>query len=608
MRIITTLLIVAAVGAVVFAGFGAAAMSSSLPNTDNDALRIGLLDMPHTTNPLALLSADGATLWSQAVFEASALSLAGPLGPQGDYFPVSASLLVNQADFKTERLTRLSPPRYVTTVPLRRDLFWSDGTPLTAHDVAFTYETLLRIDVRSLGGNWTALFPADLLERVEARDAHTVTFWFRRHPGLGQWQYGLLAVPLLQQATWEPHVTASLQTDHPARTLAQTPLSAPVLGPRRVEEDLRSVPHPKDVRSHEKLLLFEAGGAALTNLLSHFEFRRPPIGGAVLATAVGESVAVPVVFEPFTTRADAQTALIEGKIAGWIDPLRFQTDPDHVGLRLLSFNLRRATTAALPLRRAVQEILNRDALIAHVVGVVGERFPLVAQTSLVPAAHAQWHAAAPRIRAEHAPFATDVSNELERRVLRARRLLEGAGYTWHDERLHDPHGQPVGPFVIASPTAAYDPVSAASAAYIADLLTKIGVESTIDALPFPQFRNTLLHERQFDLAVVGWRLNSGAFPHHLALLLASEGASPGGWNVSGYQSAEYDALVQRLLEATTSQEARLAAESLESRALHDLPLIPLLAVGAPVQEAPLKTAVNALWPALSPRHSTMWLE
>jgi len=68
-----------------------------------------------------------------------------------------------------------APGDTVLTFHLRREVFWTDGVPTTAHDVLFTYR--LAIDT-------TVAYPAgsrfDQTSKVEAVDDHTIRFHFKQ--------------------------------------------------------------------------------------------------------------------------------------------------------------------------------------------------------------------------------------------------------------------------------------------------------------------------------------------------------------------------------------------------------------------------------------------
>jgi peptide/nickel transport system substrate-binding protein len=95
---------------------------------------------------------------------------------------------------------------YTATVPLRPDLKWTDGTPFTADDAAFTINTVLSFQ---LGFDWFDFYNPDYIDHADAIDAHTVKFYFKRQPNVGVWQYGALQGPIVQKAYWSRKVSVS---------------------------------------------------------------------------------------------------------------------------------------------------------------------------------------------------------------------------------------------------------------------------------------------------------------------------------------------------------------------------------------------------------------
>jgi len=78
----------------------------------------------------------------------------------------SNNQLVGDLAYKLEA----NPQASSYTAHLRENLFWQDGTPLTADDVVFTYQTIQNPDAKSpLRPNWQNV-------KIEARDARTVVF------------------------------------------------------------------------------------------------------------------------------------------------------------------------------------------------------------------------------------------------------------------------------------------------------------------------------------------------------------------------------------------------------------------------------------------------
>lgn len=68
-----------------------------------------------------------------------------------------------------------SPDHLKLTYYLREDAYWSDGTPITASDVTFTYDLLMNPEVPSPRQETT-----EYIKSVVADDPHTVTFTFTK--------------------------------------------------------------------------------------------------------------------------------------------------------------------------------------------------------------------------------------------------------------------------------------------------------------------------------------------------------------------------------------------------------------------------------------------
>ncbi len=114
--------------------------------------------------------------------------------------------------FSRREVSIRQPFRFVPT------LKWTDGTPFTANDVAFTVNTALAFQ---LGFDWHDFYNPDFIDHVEAVDALTVKFYFRQQPNVGVWQYGALQGPIVQQAYWSSKVSASAALLPPSTLLPQ---------------------------------------------------------------------------------------------------------------------------------------------------------------------------------------------------------------------------------------------------------------------------------------------------------------------------------------------------------------------------------------------------
>ena len=159
---------------------------------------MAVFEDPTTLNIWAQLGPD-ASVWNAFVgYQQSYIGLYGNAAPDFVFSPSAA--LGMPTPFKEEKMD--GKTFYTSTVRIRRDLKWSDGKPITAEDVAFSYMAPLALDPNKLGGNWPGSIDPDILSRVEKVDDYSVKFFLTELPGLAQWQYGMLQAYVLPKAYW----------------------------------------------------------------------------------------------------------------------------------------------------------------------------------------------------------------------------------------------------------------------------------------------------------------------------------------------------------------------------------------------------------------------
>ena len=155
-------------------------------------IRFALVGESERTNVWQLFDQSGATYANQALHSGTFPSLY-QLAPQ------DASLQPLAAEGFLSEVTQ-DGDRYSAVVKLRPDLKWTDGSPFTAEDVAFTANTALTFE---FDYDWGAYYPREVLDHAEAVDLVTVKFIFKQKPNVGNWQYGVLQAPIVQKAFWE---------------------------------------------------------------------------------------------------------------------------------------------------------------------------------------------------------------------------------------------------------------------------------------------------------------------------------------------------------------------------------------------------------------------
>ena len=112
----------------------------------------------------------------------------------------------------------------IDRVVLRDDLVWSDGAPITARDVAFSYAVIMDDDLPEPG----VRDGTDQLRAVEAYDERTVVFFHREPLATNVWNLNFPVIPRhVHEATWRGDPTF----------LSCDPAALPVCGgPYRIVE------------------------------------------------------------------------------------------------------------------------------------------------------------------------------------------------------------------------------------------------------------------------------------------------------------------------------------------------------------------------------------
>ncbi|MGH3668470.1 MAG: ABC transporter substrate-binding protein, partial [Acidimicrobiia bacterium] len=83
-------------------------------------------------------------------------------------------------------------------VDLGNSLSWSDGQPVTAADVVYTFETVRRL---RLGGDWAGSYPEEI-EEIVAESPTELRIEFSNRPGLGLWPHGVGLAPIMPAHVW----------------------------------------------------------------------------------------------------------------------------------------------------------------------------------------------------------------------------------------------------------------------------------------------------------------------------------------------------------------------------------------------------------------------
>ncbi len=285
---------------------------------------------------------------------------------------------------------------------------------------------------------------------------------------------------------------------------------------------------------------------------------------------------------------------------GEVGDLEF-SDSVAGGFRYLAFNLRKPPMSDRAFRSAVATIIDKERVIDEALG--GEVFP--AYTIVNPGLVTHYN---PDVARPGWGNGEPLTEDL--RFSRAIEILQGAGYTWSRELVINydddggfqditpgvgltmPNGQKVPELTVLAPGPSYDPFRATFSEWIVQWMNQLGIPTTIVSSDFtaivsatfpPQTPDSAL---AWDMYVLGWGAGDVSLPGgQLRAFFHSDQDSVlrGGFNTTGYHSADFDALADEFDQAESLSEAAGLTRQMDALIARDLPYVVLFR--APVVEA-----------------------
>ncbi len=503
-----------------------------------DLIKIGLLEEPKTLNVWL-----GSDTWSRKVIGLMYYPL---------YIrePENAELIPWLAE---------SDPEYDEaslsyTVKLR-EAKWSDGTPFTAADVAFTVKIIKDFKDSRSYYKWKFV-------EVEVVDARTVRFHLEKPVAI--FLERTLTTPIVQKKQWQPIAEEAAKTENPLAALRNHQIQEPVgTGPFTLEE-------------------WKKGAYIFMKTNEHFFGKGREIAGRKLGPYIDG-----MIFKVFGTSDAAILAIKKGEIdmfwwriqPGYIEEL--ETDEnirlftnDRSALYYLGFNVRKPPFDDVALRRAIAFLIDRNFIMLRVLQGYGTMM-----TSIVPPGNTFWHC-------------PDVPEYADRVLLRGERIqkayeiLEEAGYSWETppvnekgevveaEGLRLPDGAPMEDFTILTPPADYDPARAMAGVMIQEWLRAAGLPASSKPTAFGSLIDQVKGKHDFDMFVLGYgRMNLD--PGYMRTFFHSSNDKPRGWNMSGYNNPRYDELADQSNREMDRMKRRELIFELQRIIMHDVPYLPL---------------------------------
>ena len=538
---------------------------------------LGIFQDVTTDNAWNYNDTEGGTVWNQYFLSPMSLSLYQIAMPGIEMLPDLAEGDLQPATEEGDG--------WVGTVTLKEGLTWSDGEPFTAADVAFTWNTVVDLELQ---GGWVDYADPDIITAVEAVDDVTVQVSFNAQPGLAIWGPGtsVLLMPIMPEHFWAPVVEEAAASDDPRTTLlAASGAEAPAIGPtvfseRQEGSFAASVANPEYYNTGNEVT---SGGFTWTDGPNAEEFQFPLYGGqeaAVLALAEGE---VDFLLNPLGMQRGFQDQVAENPdLTAIVNPTN--------GYRFLAFNHSRAPMDDPAFRDALTALINKEFVTENLLQ--GVAFPLYV---ILPEGNVAWYNEEVATELATVGYAGLTDNERRQTAID---LLTEAGYTWETAPaiegegeeatftagvgLIDPEGEPVPQLELIVPTASYDPLRATFGNYISGVAQEMGINLVAIPTDFNKIVNDVFaldeennYTSPFDMFILGYSLGNAAFPSFHCSFFCTGGDS----NNTQYTDEAYDAAADAFDAAQSEEEAFEAMWEMERLIARDKPHVPLFDTG-----------------------------
>ena len=411
-----------------------------------------------------------------------------------------------------------SPDAKTYTFHLRDDIRWHDGRPLTARDVAFTFEYFRNQTIPPQ----VIVKPLPQIEEVRATGDHTVEFRLSSPLATFFGFNGVGSVLIVPEHVWSGVGDAATATD-PALLVGS--------GPFRLESYNRG----------DGSYLYSANDDYFLGrpFVSRLEYR--PVGDELAAVAAGElqlagaSGVRPEVLAPFRNNRELEV---------------LQGPPGNSGTGLWWNLAKGGALADARFRKACAHAINREDLVQRLHG--GNADP--GNPGWIPHPH---------------PFHVDVE-QYRFDQAQANRLLDEAGYSRPspDGVRQGPDGQPLRfSLLVTSPPPPLTDL-------VVNALKAVGVELTPEALDTPAF-NRRVTTGGSEMSIIGFGgMNTDHAGDYLRQIYSSK--TQAVQHAQGYVNPEVDRLCNEQLTAVDESRRKEIVGQIQRMIADDLPLLPLV--------------------------------
>ncbi len=437
--------------------------------------------------------------------------------------PVTLEPLPDLCTLTLDELKAKSPDGLTFTFPLRDDVAWDDGTPVTAHDFEFAYDFIVELEL----SNYLPMY--EDVASVKAKDDYTLEIKLKKCTP--QFEENIIfhfAVPVPQFES----MFKSRKLTEVSRPVSAGPFS---FGEWRKGSFVKLVTNPNYYGK----------------------------GRTVKVKGIGDIVEGPrydgLLLKFYGSTDDAVQAIKDGEVdfiwtnldEKYIDSLKDSKDvaikkADELGFYYLAPNVQKKPFDDLVLRQALVYLVDKKAIVDKLLHGYGG----VAHSVVMPSA-GEWYN--PNVN----KFGSGMA--MKDRISKAREMLTAAGYKVPDtaypgDVIKLPDGTPMKPFEILTPPADYDPVRAEAGVMIQNWWREIGVPVTTRHTSFEEIIHATFETMDFDWYIMGWRIGGSGYPDYLWYNFHSDQAVPDGNNPMGYKNPKVDKYLDDLMALCDREE------------------------------------------------------
>lgn len=432
---------------------------------------------------------------------------------------------------------------------------WSDGSRLTADDVAFTGNLIREFKIPRFYFRWK------FIERIEAVDDRTVRFILKEPKAI--FRTRTLTTPVVSKKEWEHIAEEARRSEKPLNEL--------------LNHNMRSLSGTGPFTFVE----WRQGAYLYLETNEYFFGRGKRIEGRLLGPNIDG-----IVFKIYGTADAAILAIQKGSIDmfWWsIQPGYLSDLTSHENVRIFSneksalyyvgFNLRKSPFDDVHFRHAIATLVDKEFIVRRILQGYADKMD-----SIVPPGNTFWHA----------PDLPDYGSGLDReaRIRRAHKILSDAGYTWKvppidnegnivdGEAVFLPDGRPMETFTILTPPSDYDPNRAMTGIMIQEWLRMAGIPARSRPMAFSALTQQVNAHHRFDMFVLGYG-NLSLDPDYLRNFFHSSNDRPRGWNASGYRNPDFDRIADKSSRVMEADARRELIWGMQRMIMNDIPFLPL---------------------------------